>query len=300
MEGTGREVSLEVFRHAFRAALLCSLVCLPPALHARRGGDFLMVEKAERLVVYNRYQQQATAEERRLLEPFTAMRILKADGLLADGFTRCMQVDISGETFFLLKDKSGKIARSGPLGIEQTFHNATLLLDTVQVLKSRSVRLYPINAPPVYLDSGEKLLRIFEYQARVYCGRPSNAPAYGWAALTGKGGGGAWKAAGPRTSRRSSIPDQVVEGVRSRVGETNRLLARLFEHFNTATHQEQEIPQWTVDSSRNLLSCNLRGTPHAENFDQSTLYLAKDIENLILGTDLKISHTSGRIEIQRP
>lgn len=284
----------------FRLALLLLVICLPAGLDARSNGDFLVVQHAERLLVYNKYQQQATEAERKLLAPFVPMRIVKTDVLLADGFTRSMQVEIGDETFFLLKDKGGKLTSSGPLGFEQTFRNTTLLLDTVLVLTARSVRLSPINAHPVYLTPGEKVQRIFRYQDDVYCGRTGAQQAYGWASLMGRGDGRTWKVLAAPGSSLTSVPPLIAEQVRSRVEEMNRLLARLFGHFNTETHQQKETPRWEVEASRSMISCRLQGAPPGEHFERSTLYLVKDLENIVLGANLAVLHAPGRIDIRRP
>ena len=300
MGGTAEEVRPEVHRRPLLVALLLTFILLPPVLRARDNGDFLVIEHAGRLVVYNKYQQQATEAERKFFTPFAPIRILKSDGLLADGFTRCMRVELWGETFFLLKDKGGKLTRSGPLGFEQTFRNTAILLDTVQILAGQSVRLTPINSAPVYLAQGEKVVRIFRYLNAAYCARPGPSPEYGWAGIAGKGVGRIWKTTAASGSLRTSIPVPLVEQVEMRVGEVNRLLARLFEHFNNESHQQKEIPHWTIESTGTAITCTLRGAGRSDRFERSTLYLVKDIENIVLGANLEVSSTPDIIHIRRP
>jgi hypothetical protein len=301
MEGTAKEVRPDVFWHPFRTALLLSIICLPSGTLARSNGDsFLVLQHPGRLLVFNKYQQQATEAQLKLLAPFAPMRILKSDALLADGFTPCMQVELGGEIFFLLKDKRGKLISSGPPGFEQTFRGATLLLDSVQILIGRSVRFSPIDASPEFLQPGEKVVRIFRYRDAVYCARAGVTPAYGWAGLTGKGGGKFWRVIAAQGSLRTSIPPLIVERIRSRVTGMNQLLVRLFEHFNTETHQQKAVPRWTMETLHGAISCTLDGAPQGEYLERSTPYLVRDIENIVLGSSLEVSHAPGKIEIRQP
>src|SRR5713101_4038664 len=131
MEGAGKEVRRRVVYRVFHGAPIFAFLLLVTTLQAQNGSDFLVVENVDHLLVYNKYQQEITDQDSKLLVPFVPMRILKAADFLSDGFTRCMQVEINDEIFFLLKDTEGKLTRSGSLGFESTFHNPTIILDTV-------------------------------------------------------------------------------------------------------------------------------------------------------------------------
>jgi hypothetical protein len=298
MERAAGQVRPQRLIRKHRLALFLSLVVAPAGLHARGGGEFLLIQHPERLVVYNRYQQQATEAERDALKPFVPIRIVKAQALLPDGYTRCMEVEIDGAAYFVLMDKKGRLSGSGPLGSEKRFHNTALLSDTVEILREQTVEFLPIDAPSGLLQKGEKVVRIFRDQDRVYCRRTGGEPVYGWTSLAGKGGGRNWKVLTTSASQLTSIPPAIVEKVESRIDQTNRLLAKLFEHFNNETHQQKEIPHWEVESSRTAISCTLESIPGGESFERSTPYLVKDIENIVLGSNLAVSHSPGRIEIR--
>ncbi len=283
---------------SFCIAFLFFLLPYPSEMLAGGRAAFILVPHPERLVVYNRYQQEATDAERGALKAFVPMRIVKAEGLLSDGFTRCMQVEIDGAIYYLLIDKKGRLAGSGPLGSEKRVRNAVAIGDTVEILKEGNVEFSAIGVRRAFLQKGEKVLRIFSDRDSVYCARAAGELTYGWTSLRGRGDGRNWKVISTSAVPLSSIPPAIVEKVRSRIAQTNLLLAKLFEHFNNETHQQKEIPRWEVESSKRTISCTLEGAPAGESFERSTPYLVKDLENIVLGSNLGVSHSPGRIEIR--
>ena len=97
----------------------------------------------------------------------------------------------------------------------------------------------------------------------------------------------------------ASIPAGVIQRIRDRITGVNRTLERLFEHFNTETQQQKHAPHWTVESSNTSVVCVLVGAPAAADFQQSTLYLVNDIENIVLGARLLVTHVPGRIDVRQ-
>jgi hypothetical protein len=263
------------------------------------GDDFLIVQTPQRLAVYNKYQQEATDEDRRVMAAFVPMHILEEDALLPDGFTRCMKVEIEGEVFFLLKDKDGRLDRSGPPVFERIFRNATVLHDTVQILTNRSVRFSPIGSSPRSLAKGEKAVRFFRHEAAIYCKNVNFPFAYGFIDTRGPVEGKDWSVVRNINAGRGAITPAVVQGIRAKMEEANRLLAKLFEHFNTEAHEERPVPRWSVAASVEAVTCTLLGARRTEDFQRSTIYLVKEVENIVMGTGLRVSYAPGRIDILR-
>lgn len=264
-------------------------------LHAT---DFLIVEKIEQLSIYNKYQQEASRRERQLFAPFAPIKILKANDVLGDGFTYCMQVENEGQIFYLLREKDGGLSQSGALGHETIFTNAIILLDTVQILTERSLLLSPINSQARHLSSRDLLVRIFRHQSLTYCRTLSAPPVFGWVDFNGKTEGVIWSALQHRTSPGTSITPLVSQKILKRVEEVNRVLARLFLFFNSRTNQQKQTPAWTMEASSNVITCTLGGTASAEQFQQSTFYLVNEIENIALGSEFQVTRSPGRIEIR--
>jgi len=292
-------VRREALACVLRGSLVLLFLSLAPRLPAQSKSDFLVVEQAELLLAYNKYQQRATDQERKSLAGAVPMRILKADDLLGDGFIHCMQVEVQGEMFFLQKDSDGKLSRSGSPGFEKIFRNATILLDTVEVITNRSVHLSPPSSPSRLLFAGETLVRIFRHEDAVYCKTAGIPPAYGWVDFNTAREGRDWRVRTQVSLKSLPVSDAIIQQVRSRIDRVNDLLAQLFTHFNDETHQQKRAPRWVVETSGNAISCTLEGASQAEDFRQSSAYLAMDIENLVLGTNLDVTNAPGSINIRQ-
>lgn len=278
-------------------ALVCLLLCLGID-RAKAGTDFLIIENVDRLQIYNKYQQVATAQDRELFARFAPMRILKASDVLGDGFTRCMQVEVGGQIFFLLKDADNHLGRSGSLGYERMFSNTIILLDTVQILTGHSVRVSPENSQAEYLSPGALALRIFQHGKLTYCQTLTGARLYGWADFKGNENHRTWQVVDRITQKRVSLSPPTIHKIEMQIAEVNRVLTKLYGFFNRQTHQNKPPPQWSVDASNDRILCTLQGEPNGEAFKQSTFYLVNEIENVVLGSDLHVTHTPGSIEIR--
>ena len=272
--------------------------CLAAALPLYGGTDYLVVERVDRLTIYNKYQQETAAQDRSFLVPFVPMRIVRENDLLSDGYTRCMQVEIGGSVFFLLKDQESRLAHSGDPGYQQTFSNVTPVQDTLQILKDRTFSFSPIrSARHQPLRSGERVVRVFLRRNEAYCQLLDGSQTFGWIDFGEVREGRDWKVFSSLAPASTVIPDNVMMKIRTRVNEVNTVLQKLFLHFNTETHQQKPAPRWNVALTGDSLLCVLEGAPAAADFQQSTLYLAKDIENFTLGAGLLVAHSPGRLEV---
>ncbi|MFN0158471.1 MAG: hypothetical protein ACKVRP_10415 [Bacteroidota bacterium] len=262
------------------------------------GPDYLIVEHTDRLTVYSKYQQETTGQERQMIAPYVPMKILKADDHLSDGFTRCMQVEINGEVFYLLKQKNGGLVHSGPLGAEENFRIVTVVADTVQVLSDNSVRFAPMKSAGRTLPAGQKVVRVFRNRNGKYYGTLNTPLTYGWLNLTGTKEGRDWKTVREIATALDSLPAAVIERVRARLDEANRVLVNLFQHFNGELNQQLQAPRWNIESSAKAIICTLHTTFPPEQFHQSTQYLLKDIENIALAGNLTVAQSSGTITLR--
>ena len=270
----------------------------PAVQQSRAGGDFLVVENIDHLQVYNKYQQEASAKDRQVLVPFVPMKILNANDVLGDGFSFCMQVEIDGQIFYLLKDKNSSLLRSELLGFCKTFSNTTALLDTVQILTGQTITFSPITSSVRTLQTGEKVFRVFGYQNTSYCRTLDTSPQFWWIDFRGKNNGKHWSILKRIAPINFSISSDVVHKTRARIEEVNRVLKSLFSFFNSQTRQNKPPPQWNIESSRKAILCTLQGTTGNE-FEQSTFYLVNDLENILLGSEFEVIHTPTRIEIRQ-
>jgi hypothetical protein len=210
-----------------------------------------------------------------------------------------MQVEIGDAVFFLLKDGDGNLLHTGPAGFEKTFSNVTPLSDTVVALKSRSVRFLPLSGTARYLAPGERVIRAFRRGSSTYCRTTAGAQEYGWVDFTAAREGTDWKPAVGAAPAETSISPDILRKIGAKVDNVNGILAQLFTFFNRETHRNQEIPRWTVDRSDKEITCTLLGTTATDGFTQSTRYLVNDVETIVLGTGLAVTHSPGRIEVRQ-
>jgi hypothetical protein len=82
------------------------------------------------------------------------------------------------------------------------------------------------------------------------------------------------------------------------VSEANHVLSRLYDFFRKETSETRNAPQWAIVESPERIMIELRETTRPWIFDQSTLYLATSIGNMVLGTGWEVTHTAGLIEIR--
>ena len=277
-------------------SMVCVVCHLSFAQLTQGKADFLIVEKVEHLLIHNEYQQDITSQERARLVPFTPMWIVKANDLLSDGFTPCMKVEIDGNVFYILKDMDANLAGSASLGFHRVFNNVTLLLDTVQVLANHILVISPVtHSEKLPLSSGDRIVRIFRHLNETYARRTGNPPTYGWIVLEENRENLDWKVVKQPPRAQASIDGRVLQSVERKMKEANRLLDQLFTYFNERTHQQKKIPHWTVHASDTTITCILQDY---RDFSHSTLYVVRDLENIVLGTGLNVFSSPGRIEIR--
>jgi hypothetical protein len=71
---------------------------------SRAAAEYLIVEHTDQLLIYNKYQQRVTRQEKEAFVPFLPLRILEANGVLNDNYTPYIKVELDGGIFFLIKN----------------------------------------------------------------------------------------------------------------------------------------------------------------------------------------------------
>lgn len=291
MAGTKQQVTCRTTegRVCWPAIIVLLAVIGPGAMSA----DFLIVERPDELHVLNVYQQEATREERHTLVPFEPMKVVRLDELLDDGFTRCMRVEVAGKQFYFIKEHDGTLG--GKAGLVRTV-NGVAVMDTVRILTP--VRLTPIRSTPVVLQKGTLVVRLFRERNATYCRTIGPPLTFGWIAFGGLKEGHSWKIVKAESNGATSISPPVVRKIRSRMAETNTVLNKLYAFFNARNHDRRVAPRWNVFASDRELLCTLDGSPTVAAFEQSTIFLANEIERNLLGSGLQVTYSPGRIEIK--
>ena len=258
------------------------------AAHGRPGAEFLIIEHVDRLTVLNRYQQEATAVERGVLAPFAPIRILRRDFLLSDGYTRSMQVEAGGTILFLVMEQNGDLLRAGPAGALRIITRTVLLNDTIVVLKGDVLSLSPLDSPPRKLSAGERLVRFFRHEGVTYCATGGDSPRYGWVDTRGAAEGKSWRTLAGAAAAAPSITPGAEREIKERLAAVNRTLASLYRLFNAETGRREEPPRWELGEDPDGITCWLSGAPHGGLFRESTGYLAREIETIVLGSGVRV------------
>ncbi len=289
-------------RQCFRGAvLLLGMLAafFRPAAPAFSASAFLVAERPDRFLIYNKYQQTITPRERSLLAPFVPMRIIKINDLLGDGFTPCTTVEIMGDLFYIVKGKDGELSGADRAGAIRRFSDAQVLSDTIIVLANGSFSVVaPEGNAHQTVRRGERLVRCFREGDRTFVGTMDQPPLYGFVDLPASAQRQAWDIARSEEEGPTAIPERILAAVQDNIQEVNRVYLGLYAFFNEQTGEQRPAPHWSVSSSRRAIVCTLINRPPGADLSQSTRYLVKDLQNALLGTALRVSSVPDRIEIR--
>ncbi len=283
---------------SFRFAVL--IFFLPIAFESTTSAtraDYLIIEHPQQLVIYNQYQQRVSSSEKSALLPNVPFRILNSNDVLGDGFTRCMKVELGGRNFFLEKDENGTLLGSEGAGARQLYNAAGVLEDTIEILRSDRLVLSDMHlSRTADVEVGDRILRVFRLDGKVYGKLLGANERYGWINL-GDAASRDWRVARELGLSVSDQLQKILPQIEVRLKEVNEKLSRLYEHFNNKSPQRRQPPQWELLRAGNSISCILLPEGSGEQFAESSQLLGKNFEGLLLGTDLRIAVSPGRLVI---
>lgn len=271
-----------------------STLCGSPVsvIFSQQRADFIVIEKPQRLTILNQYQQQISAQEKSSLKPFSPYRIIADDEMLGDGLTLCTKVEASGATMYFVKEEAGEL-----IGAEdaRTYRNVVALADTITIIKRNVIELFDAGGrrrSP--LAEGTRLRRVFQSSRLTYVHVLASG-AFGWVNLRG-GENEKWMVVRAATTEKTL--DQLLPDIQLKLNGVNAQLAKLYDIWNRKTTEYRIPPQWSLQPSGNALVATLSGDSLAQFYRESTRWLSKDIELLLLGTNFRTAATTGRIEIR--
>ena len=286
------------------AGLLTAILCVTLLSEAHpapeSGSDqFLVVERPDRLLALNSYQQSLSPQDRLVFRPLVAMRILRDRDVLGDGFTSCMRVEIEGALYFLVRDANGHLSGDQHAGMLRTVSGTLLRRDTVHVLEGGVLLLtFPDGHPQQSLKIGERMIRLFVSEGKTYVKCPGRSPAYGWVTLSPAAEDKQWGLTHGVYTPESMIPGRVRDSVQAALVRINTILSSLYRFFNEQAGENRPTPHWQLDVSQVSLLCTLVDASPERDFPQGTRYLIKDLQNYLLGTDFGVFQSSDGIEIR--
>ncbi len=280
---------------------VASVLYILPVVSQRSNAvaDYLVVEHSNQLLIYNKYQQRITQQEKKAFVPFVPLRVLDSCCVLNDNYTQCMKVELNGNIFYLIKNNKTTLMGNENLGLNQIYWNAALLEDTVQLMANGdAVLISPDYTQRFLLQKSEKLVRYFQDGDLTYI-HPFSAPLrFGWARLAG-----IVRELPSQEMEQNNIDDTGIQGnilerIELKFKEVNELLAYIFSYFNKQSNQKKSVPQWHSVESEKSITYMLIPQLYRASFPQSDQYLERDLDNILLGTVYTISYTPGKIEIQ--
>jgi hypothetical protein len=308
MERSIRQVNLPAMKNRpeRRAVLVVSalvflLLAVPVRARQQRvSADYLLVEHAERLLVYNRYQQRITPEERKLLTPFVPMKILDAETKLNDDFTPCLKAEIGGNVYYLIKNDAHELVGKNSLGMTHVFKDVTALDDTVRLISLKTTLVSPDQKKTRKLQKGKILTRYFREKKRTFVRCAGPRPEYGWVNLTDKPDQKEYVVVSPKKDAGSDLPlsEAVQKRICLKLNEANAVLKDLFLYFNAERNEKKDAPQWRFAALDRQYSCILEPAEYAERYSESARYLAGDIDNILIGTNYNAAGSPGEIDIR--
>lgn len=260
--------------------------------------DYLVVERPQQLVIYNQYQQRVSPSEKSALLSDVSFRILNPNGVLGDGFTRCMKVELGGKNFFLEKDENGTLLGADGAGARQMYTAAEVLEDTIEILKTNRLVLSDMHQSRTStLQGGDRVVRIFRLNGKVYGKLLGVNERYGWINF-GDASSKDWRVVKELGLSVSDQLRKIFPLIEVRLKAVNEKLFRLYEHFNQKFSQHRQSPQWQLQRAGNTIVYVLVPDISGDRFAESSQLLGKNLEGLLLGTDLRVASSPGRLEIR--
>ncbi len=257
--------------------------------------EFLIVQRPERLQIFNRYQQHLSAEERAKLRSFTPFRVIDADAVMGDGFTRCMTVEDGAHLYYIQKDEEGELLGAAEAGFIKRIQRAEPLRDSVEVIASGVAFFDPLEQVRLSLARGAIVFRIFAADRLTYAYALSEH-RYGWIRQPAREQ--AWRPLKRARPDAVSPITRVMPALAERVEEVNGKLRRLFGHLGAKHQRQLSAPQWRMHSTPGAVICVLETSLPAERFEESSRQLARKLESALLGTSLRVQASAGYIEVR--
>ncbi len=278
--------------------VLFVLALIVPAF-PQKTADMFIIDKPEKFTVLNRFQQPLTASEQNELVSFSPMQIVNNEEILGDQITKALRFELDGKVWFLQKDDAGKFLGASSKDGRAVLKGCVLVNDTVYVSSGSvavSIGLMP-GPSKGFLSKGEKVIRVFKYGNAWYVKRDTHPPQYCWCAL---GNADAFhKATVAAQEADTSVAKELESRILARFQTANDTYRQYFDHFNAVTGQSKTIPFWQCSIQNHAVSCVLNA-PYRNTalLDESSRYIVRDIENLLIGKRYAVKSLHGEILIE--
>lgn len=281
--------------------ILITLLCLAPAPSAQDRADYFLIIDPSHYSISNEYQQPLSADEQRRFLPCSPLRIIEKEVIMGDQISRALKFSYLFETGYLLKDEKGGFTGEKNRSNRQILNNCEVLNDTVELVKDR-MRITGIQGQNRTCKKGERLLRVFRSSGKYYVLTLGAGNAlFGWTSLEPKS---SWQRSGKSLAMTGGsdtlLPRALQDRLTNRIEQANQSYKAIFSHFNGLTGDEKSIPRWQGASTPGSITFTLSGPwRNTDELTQSTRYLQRDLETMLLGTGFWLASEKGKIIINR-
>jgi hypothetical protein len=284
--------------------IVCTVLFVSSFSFSQKTADFLILDQPKKYTILNQYQTPLSEPERNGFVPFTPLQIINRDETLGDQITRALTGMFEGKIWYLQKDDAGDFLGSGAKDGRQEYKNCGIGGDTVEIVKEKTVPFSPTITPvagPGFLDKGETVVRVFQYRDKWYVKRPGRPARFCWCTFSARSVQSGWRkivtAAVVDTGISNYLQDRIIERFRN----ANDTYRKYFSHFNTVTVQEKTIPvwHWDLQPQDRTVHCFLNAPYRTgAQLDESTRYLVRDLENMLIGKQYDVVCEKGDITIK--
>lgn len=285
---------------SFAFAIASSLIVFQAESQLKKEHvDYFIIERVDRLLIYNNYQQRITKAEEKVFVPFVPIRVLSDHIKLNDNYTPCMKVEVQGHLFYLIKDDTYSLVGSKNLGFYRSYQATKFFLDTVQVTeKDGHVLESPTREKRYHVRIKRRYIRYFQSGDWVYVHSLEGSPSYGWIPSSTVTASIPMEGKASRIRKNAELPPNAVQRVIEKLNEVNSVYTTIFNQFNKHSVEKKSIPHWYLSRSDRKLLCTLRPDIYAQTFPESDQYLLRDLENIFLGTNYMVTYRPGTIVIR--
>jgi hypothetical protein len=261
--------------------------------------DFLILSQPRDYTILNQYQQPVTDAEKKLFVANVPLQIRDDDEILGDQITRALRFVFDGRVWFIQKDEQGNFLGDKGKQFRQVLKKCSIVGDTVQILTDRAVSFsekYPPGAGGGWLKKGEQVARLFSYGGSCCVNLAGANTRYGWSRFGAKTG---WKRLEKAAEKPQGLTGMLTERIIARFKTANKTYADYFAHFDRLTGQEKTVPVWRCEAKGNEVHCSLNA-PYGttSQLDESTQYLVRDLENMLIGKQYDVLYEKGEIFIK--
>jgi len=277
--------------------IILLLLVILSSLYAEEYADFLITGNLGDCSILNKYEQPVTDAEKAQFTPFSPLQVVDRYDTLGDGISVALKFLFMKKVFFFPLDEAGNPLCGTKKPVVQTFSKCQLAGDTIRIVRDNAVFLsekYPPAGRGLPLKKNDMVYRVFRYNAYYYV---LTGARYGWCQAPD---GSAWKKdEAPRKKEDPRVKADLLSRIAAKVEAVNETYVEYFDFFNSVTQQEKSTPRWVINLEEDRMHCFL-ATPYknSDQLQESTRYLVKEIENMLLGKPFVVSGENGEIYVK--